>query len=133
MSSWYLVIKQVHMSCAALSVTFFFVRGGALLLGASWPRHPRSRRVADSVDGVLLLAAVVLMVMTRQYPGLTPWVTAKVVGLLMYIALGIAAFRFARNRGQRLAAWLGALCVAAYMVSVAISHRPEGFFLGVLW
>lgn len=132
LTSMYLPIKYLHMSCAALSISFFFLRGAALLAGSGWPRQPRARRIADSIDGVLLLAAIALMVITNQYPALTPWVTAKVVGLLLYIVLGVVAFRFARNRGERLLAWLGALLVAAYIVSVALSHRPEGFFLGVL-
>ena len=53
---------------------------------------------------------------------------AKVVALLVYIGLGMVALRFGRTRQVRLAAYLGALLTAAFIVVAAYSKSPWGWF-----
>jgi len=64
-----------------------------------------------------------------QGPTNAPWITAKIVGLLAYIALGMVALRFGRTKGVRAAAWVLALLTFGYIVSVAITKDPRGFML----
>lgn len=59
-------------------------------------------------DTVLLASGIVLAITIRQYPGVSPWLTAKLLGLLGYILLGMVAFRFGCRRRLRTASWLGA-------------------------
>jgi uncharacterized membrane protein SirB2 len=75
-------------------------------------------------DSVLLAAGVWLAVLLRQVPGESAWLTAKLVGLVVYIALGMLALRFLRSKGQRISAWLAALAVFGYIVAVAVTHSP---------
>lgn len=115
----YALIKLVHMSCAALSFSLFFLRGVWMLraperLGLRWVRI-----APHVIDTTLLGSAVTLAVLSRQYPGVENWLTAKVVALLVYIALGMVALRRGRTRGVRTAAWLAALAVFGYIVAVA--------------
>jgi uncharacterized membrane protein SirB2 len=42
----------------------------------------------------------------------------------------VVAFRFAQRRKTRLLAFLGALTVAGYIVSVAMTKSPGGFLAG---
>lgn len=126
------VIKHIHVLFAVVSISLFFARGVALLAGSESPRRRWVRRLTDMVDSVLLIAAISLVVITGQYPIATPWVTAKVIGLLAYIGLGVVAFRFAQTRGSRLLAFLAALVVAGYIVSVAVTKSPEGFLIRLL-
>lgn len=64
----------------------------------------------------------------RLTPDRAPWLLAKLVGLVVYVALGVVALRPGRSRGVRAAAWLGALSVIGWMVSVAITKHPLGIF-----
>lgn len=114
-----------------VSMTGFFIRGWALLLGAGWPKAPRIRRLVDVNDSLLIGAAIMLAALSKQYPFATSWVTAKVFGLIVYVALGVIAFRFAKTRLIRAIAWFAALLCAAYIVSVAVAKSPYGFLMGV--
>ncbi len=117
-------LKAVHVVAAALSYLLFFVRGvwrltGSPLLAKRWVR------TAPHVnDSVLLAAAIWMALLLHQYPGTHAWLSAKVCGLLAYIALGLVALRFARTRRMQLAAWVAAQLAFAYVVAVAITHDP---------
>jgi len=116
------LIKGVHMSCAVLSFSLFFVRGIWMLTAPQRLRTPWVRVLPHGVDTVLLLSAVTLAFMSHQYPGVDAWLTAKVVALLVYIGLGLVAFRFGRNKRTRGIAWIAALLVFIYIVAVARSR-----------
>lgn len=81
---------------------------------------------------MLLTAALMLMTLVRQYPFVDAWLTVKVLLLVVYIGLGIFAFRTRRGRGIRLAAWLAALGVYGFIVSVARAHDPLGFLAAIV-
>lgn len=118
----YVPLKHVHVTCVALSFTLFFLRGIWHLRQAAVIRQPWVRVVPHIVDSILLTAAIGLALILRQYPFADGWLTAKVLALLLYIGLGMIAFRFAKDRKQQFAAWFAALCVFAYIVVVALSR-----------
>jgi uncharacterized membrane protein SirB2 len=66
--------------------------------------------------------------MLRLTPGNAPWLMAKVIGLVVYVALGVMALRPNRSRRVRVAAWLAALCTVGWIVSVAVTKNPLGMF-----
>lgn len=125
MSAWSILLA-VHVSTAAISFSLFFLRGWWLLREPAVLKQRWLRVAPHANDTLLLLTAVALAVITRQYPLSQPWLTAKVLGLLLYIALGLAAFRWARTPRARLAVWLAALAVFAYIVSVAVTRQAGG-------
>jgi uncharacterized membrane protein SirB2 len=61
-------------------------------------------------------------------PANAPWLMAKVVGLVAYVALGVIAMRPTRSRRVRVAAWLAAMATAGWIVSVAITKSAWGVF-----
>ena len=125
----YLVAKALHVGSVILSLGGFAARG-ALMLAASPILDRRFVRVAPHVvDTVLLASALWLAWIIHQYPFVQGWLTAKVIGLLVYIVLGVIALRRGRTRGVRIAAFLGAAATACYIVSVALTHDPRGFLL----
>lgn len=126
----YATLKLIHQSAVALSLTGFFLRGAASLMGAAWVRQRLARTLPHVIDSVLLLSAVGLAWTLRLTPGNSPWLLAKLIGLLLYIALGMLALRPSRPRWQRLLAWLAALGTVGWMVSVAVSKSPVGFLGG---
>jgi uncharacterized membrane protein SirB2 len=56
------------------------------------------------------------------------WLTAKIAALLLYIGLGMIALRFGKTGTVRLTAWVAAMLTAFYILSVALSKSPWGFF-----
>ena len=127
MAEHYSLIKLLHITCAAISITGFLLRNLLAWQGSSLPNRRYVRRLVDGNDAILLTTAILMVILSGQYPWLVAWVAAKIGGLLLYIGLGIAAFRL-RYKPARMAAGCMALLVAGYIVSVAISKNPAGFF-----
>jgi uncharacterized membrane protein SirB2 len=124
----YLTIRTVHETAVALSVTGFFIRGlrriaGARPLGGRW-----AKALPHAVDTLLLASALALAWMLGITPLSTPWLMAKVCGLVVYVGLGVVVMRARVGAGVRVAAWLGALATAGWIVSVAITKSPLGVF-----
>ncbi len=124
----YFTVKLVHQSAVALSITGFFVRGAASLAGARWVRGRAARSLPHLVDSLLLASALTLAWMLRLTPTQAPWLLAKILGLLLYIGLGVVALKPGRPPAVRATAWLAALVVVAWIVSVAVTKDPSGFF-----
>jgi uncharacterized membrane protein SirB2 len=79
---------------------------------------------------MLLTAALMLMTIVQQYPFVHAWLTVKVVLLVVYIGLGLVAFWGGQRRPIRIGAWVTALAVYGFIVSVATAHHPLGFLSG---
>ena len=79
------------------------------------------------VDTVLLVSAIILAVQLRFSPMEQPWLMAKIIALLAYIAVGLVALRFGRTKRTRLIAWLLGLVIFLYIVSVALSKSVLGW------
>jgi len=122
----YLLVKHVHVSCVVLSLAGFVTRGALMLVNSSMLQARFVRIAPHVVDTVLLASAIWLTLMIGQYPFVQGWLTAKVAGLVVYIALGSIALKPGRLRTTRIAAFAGALCAAAYVVSVALTKDPGG-------
>lgn len=125
----FLLLKGLHIACAITSYTLFLLRGIWSLRGSSIMQQRWVKVVPHVVDTLLLASAIALAIIIRQYPFVDAWLTAKVVGLLLYIGLGFVALRFGKRRSARLFAWLMAQAVFAYIVLVAIQHNPMPFFI----
>lgn len=124
----YLAIKHLHMTCVALSGGGFFLRGVLMLRNSPLLGSRGARVLPHVVDSLLLASALTLAVWSGQYPFVQGWLTAKVLGLLLYIGLGTVALKRGRSPAVRLFAWLAALAVFCYVVSVALTKNPAGLF-----
>ena len=123
----YSTVKTIHQSAVALSFAGFFARGLGALGGAAWVRARPAKTLPHVVDSVLLLSALWLAWTLRLNPAGAPWLLAKIVGLVAYIGLGMVALKDGRPRALRATAWLAALLVFGYIVSVALTKSPLGF------
>jgi uncharacterized membrane protein SirB2 len=124
----YYSIKTVHQTAVALSLLGFVARGAAGLAGATWVRSRAAKTLPHIVDTVLLLSAIALVWRLGLNPLATPWLMAKIVGLLFYIAFGILALRPGLPVRVRAATWVLAVASFSYIASVAITKNPAGFF-----
>lgn len=117
---------MVHETAVALSVSSFFIRGLRRLFDAVPVGGRLTKSLPHLVDTVLLLSAVTLAWMLRINPLNSPWLMAKVCGLVAYVGLGIVAMRTGVSFRLRLAAWLAALLTVGWIISVAITKSPLG-------
>ncbi|MEN9358333.1 MAG: hypothetical protein RL695_2504 [Pseudomonadota bacterium] len=128
----YLALKHLHITAVLLSGTGFFLRG-LLMLGDSPLLARRWLKVVPHVvDTVLLGSAIAMAVMSAQYPFAQAWLTAKFIGLLAYILLGMVALKRGRTKALRAGFFIAALVAFAYIVAVALTRDPMGF-LGTLF
>jgi len=125
----YALLKTFHQIAVALSALGFFARGAGSLAGAPWVRSRAARTVPHVVDTVLLVSALAMVWQLQLNPFAAPWLAAKIGGLVVYIAVGMLALRPGLPQPLRATAWLLALAVFAYVVSVAITKNPAGFFV----
>lgn len=124
----YPLLKAIHQAAVALSFAGFFARGAAALAGAAWVRSRPARTLPHIVDSVLLLSALAMAFGLQLSPLEAPWLLAKILGLLAYIGLGVVALRPSTPLPLRALAWLAALATFAWIVTVAITKQPAGFF-----
>ncbi|MBO1519597.1 SirB2 family protein [Oceanisphaera pacifica] len=121
----YMAIKHAHMMFAIISITLFILRAW-LAIPSPARVHNKLLKIAPHVIDTLLLAlGIWLAVLTSQIPfGNSPWLTAKVIGLVLYIVVGTIAIKRGKTRHQRLVATLVSIAIFAYIYGVAISKSP---------
>ncbi|MGH8207507.1 MAG: SirB2 family protein [Steroidobacteraceae bacterium] len=136
----YATLKLIHVSAVAVSGSGFAARGLGAWNGAAWVRGRVARTLPHLVDTVLLLSALGMLWTVRLSPWALPWLRAKIIGLVFYIVFGAIALRRLRPRaaaplGLRgpgrpvgLAAWVLALLIFGYIISVALTKSPLGVF-----
>lgn len=119
----YLLLKHLHVTCVVLSGLGFCLRGWWMLRDS--PRlSQRLARVAPHViDSLLLGSAIMMAVLSGQYPFVQGWLTAKFLALLTYILLGMMALKRGRTKTIRIRFFILALLSYAYIVSVALTRN----------
>jgi uncharacterized membrane protein SirB2 len=119
----YLLLKTLHVGAAILSVVGFAIRGYLKIIGSARLQQRWMRITPHIVDTVLLVSAIVLAVVIAASPFEQLWLAVKIIALVVYILLGVVVMRLARNNKQRVIAYVGALAVFAYIVTVAVSKH----------
>ncbi len=120
----YFALKHLHMASAGASLALFLIRGAWMLSGSRLLSSRFSRIVPHVVDTLLLASAVGLMIVLQQYPFAQDWLTAKLIGLVVYIVLGTIALKRGRTPAIRSAALVAALVVFGWIVMTARTHAP---------
>ncbi|PJJ95766.1 hypothetical protein CO611_10460 [Lysobacteraceae bacterium NML03-0222] len=136
MMELYPQVKTVHVHLVMLSGLLFFIRGGAAaMLGATWPRHVLLRYASYAIDTCLLASAIMLLMALYSAGAVAGgifangWLAVKMLLLVLYVLLGIFAMRAKFKRIARVACYVAALLVFAFMYTVARLHHPLGVLL----
>jgi uncharacterized membrane protein SirB2 len=123
----YVWVKDLHILTVLLSVTLLVVRFFWLCSHSPRLQQRWVRIVPHINDTVLLLSGVALVMITHFYP-FSPqgaWLTEKLFGVIIYIALGFVALsKKPRSQSARWAAFILALICLALIVKLAITKVP---------
>lgn len=121
----YMALKHAHMMFALISIVLFMLR--------AWIAVPSPARIKSKVlkvlphiiDTLLLILGVWLAVMMKYNPmGNSPWLAAKIIGLVLYIIVGTIAIKRGKTTRQRLIATLAAIVIFAYIYGAAVTKSP---------
>lgn len=124
----YDILKHTHLLCIFLSLTGFILRASWAFQGSTLLQKRITRILPHIIDTFLLLSAIALTIIIHQYPFVHSWLTAKVLGLIVYIVLATFTLKKAKNNKQRTIYFILSLLSFAYIVSVARTHNAF-FFL----
>lgn len=124
----YLFLKALHVGCVVVSGSLFVVRAWLTLGRHSAAAWRVWRILPHGVDTLLLGSAIGLAVLTRQYPLVHAWLTVKLLVLVAYVVFGSIALKRGRTPTQRRLALVAALLSFAFIVSVALTHSPWGWW-----
>jgi uncharacterized membrane protein SirB2 len=113
------------MTAVALSGLFFLIRGGWLLQNSPQLQAKWVKISPHIIDTILLLSAIGLLVVGGQFPA---WVHVKITLLIVYIGLGVMAFKKTKTTNQKVGFLVSAMVVYMFIISVAIAKSPLGFF-----
>lgn len=123
----YVLLKHTHLLAVTLSFIAFFIRG-LLMIRESQAANHRAFLIAPHIINTFLIASGIALAVTLHLsPSSQPWLIAKLVALVIYIVLGVLAFKHP-NLNVRKILWMFALIVFIYIVSVARSKNPLVFF-----
>jgi len=123
----YMGLKHLHMLCAVLSILGFIIRGGMKLADSPMLQKKWIKIAPHIIDTVLLLSAIGLLFTLQMNPLTQSWLIAKIIGLLLYIGLGLVVMRFASTRAIRTVAYIAAIVVFGYILVVARAKTPLPF------
>ena len=127
----YFLIKHLHITTAILSLVLFMLRAW-WSVRESPELQRRWVKVLPHINDTLLLAlGVLLMVMLGMWPQHHPWLAAKLIALLVYIALGTVAIKRGRSPAVRGVAALAAVLTFLFMLGAAIRHDPLSWLAGL--
>lgn len=117
-------VLAIHVTTVLLSLSGFVLRGVLRFSGSGLINSRWLKITPHVVDSVLIISAITLLQQASLNPLHAPWLIAKIIALIIYIGLGLTAFRFARSTGVALWSWAMAIVVFCYILAVAVTKNP---------
>ena len=121
-------IKIIHIISIILSYILFSLRGIWMIQGSPLLKLRWVKILPHVIDTILLVSAIALVAMIQQYQGFNIWISAKIGALLLYILLGMVAFRFGKTQKIKTISWILAQIIFFYIVLVALTKNPTLIF-----
>lgn len=127
MADWYSPVKMLHLLTVTVTALMFVLRFYWLQTGSTMLTRRWVRIVPHLNDTLLLLSGILLVAITHFYP-FSPqgaWLTEKLFGVIIYIALGfIALGRRPRARKVRWIAFIVAVAALGVIYHLATTKMP---------
>lgn len=113
----YMALKHSHVGFVYLSLILFVLRFALAYVKPSLNSNKLLNIAPHVISTLLLITAGLLCVQLEQYPFTDAWVTAKLLGLVVYIVLGVVAIK-----KMNVKAFVLALVTFGYIFGVAKAH-----------
>jgi uncharacterized membrane protein SirB2 len=107
------------VTAAALTLASFLLRGVWMLTHSPLLLRRATRVVPHLIDSVLFITGLALAMGWHGAFYREPWLMTKLAAVLLYIMLGMVALRSGRPQPVRATAFVAALSVFAWIVSMA--------------
>jgi len=117
----YIAIKHLHVTAAVLSVLLFIIRACWAVTGSPRLQSGFARIAPHIIDTLLLLGGIYLASVLGWHQ---PWIAAKLVGIVLYIAVGTVAIKRGKTPAGRATAAVAAVIIFLYIVGVALTKQP---------
>jgi uncharacterized membrane protein SirB2 len=124
MANYYLLLKQLHITFAILTLISFSIRGFWMVKESSLLHRKLTHILPHIIDTILLTTAVTMVFIAGLSPLAQSWLSAKILALLVYILLGTIALKRGSTKSIRIISLIGALLVFSYIVFVALTKSP---------
>ncbi len=119
----YIILKHLHLSCIALSITLFVTRFYWRKQNISMLQKKWVKILPHSIDTILLGSAIGMAIIASINPFEQHWLAAKILALLAYIVAGTFAIKRAQSANAQNISCVLALACFAYILMVAISKQ----------
>lgn len=117
--STYELLKNLHVLLALVSGLGFALRGFVRLILRRPLMHPLVRFGPHLIDTLLLASGIALWILMSYSPITSGWFGVKLILIVVYIVLGISAFRQKSSAGAVLT-YLAALAVFVLIAALAL-------------
>ena len=120
----YLIIKNIHVTFATLTIIGFLLRAYWKASESNLHQNRATKIVPHTIDALFLATGIWLLMMLDMNPLQHPWLLAKFAAIFAYVGLGMVAFRFGRTPQIRSLAFVGAVASFAFVVGAALIKSP---------
>lgn len=120
----YLYIKQLHVTAAVVSIVLFIIRAYWSVKGSALLQSGFARIAPHIIDTILLLAGIYLATVIGWHQF---WLVAKVIGIILYIAVGTYAIKRGKTPQIRATFAVVAVIIFLYIVGVAFTRSPASW------
>lgn len=121
-------VRHIHLTFVGISVFGFLIRGLWIIIESPLMKAKLVKILPHVIDTILLVSALVLAVKMGIKLSEHPWLQAKIAGLIVYVVLGVIAFKPTRPKKVRIIAFALAVVSVFFIISAAVSKSPAGFF-----
>jgi uncharacterized membrane protein SirB2 len=121
----YPLLKHLHLLFIALSFIIFVLRGFWMLNGSALLQKKIVKVAPHIINTLMLLTGIAIAVYLKLSPGDHPWLLAKIIGIVIFILLGVALVK-ADKKTVKLGLWVLALVVFIDIAAIAASKNPWG-------
>lgn len=119
----YLIVKQLHITTAVLSLCGFALRSWWMLKDNPILQNKLVKILPHINDTLLLGAAIYLSVMSGLYPFVEGWLGVKVILLMIYIVAGTIALKRGKTKPIRIKAMIVSLSSVVTILLMAL-YKP---------
>lgn len=121
----YVLIKMLHAVMVLAVGLLFFWRVFLTLTRAPAQNGKVPTLLAHTLSLGVLASGLTMVAIYGQMPA---WAMTKLIFLFVFIAFGVVAFKRAKTRGVQLTMMALALLTYVFLISVAVTKLPSGFF-----